>query len=99
MHSKQVKAREWAVCSNELVPGAKVGPRNKGRFHRGGKTEKAISGFWFLFISRRDLDGGQQAFPVKHQTASISDSVGLVVCIAATQLLRCCSSKAALDNG
>ena len=59
--------RVWAVQRYDLLPRAKVGTRNKRSFQRGAQAEKDVGGFWFLFISRRDLDWCWQLFPGKDQ--------------------------------
>lgn len=61
-------ASEWGLSGDVTrCPGLQGVPRNKEGFQGGGKAEKDVGGFWFLFISRRDLEQGWQTFPVKDQ--------------------------------
>ena len=61
-------ASKWGLSGDVTRgPGPQGVPGNKGGFQGGGKAEKDVGGFWFLFISRRDLEQGWQTFPVKGQ--------------------------------
>lgn len=54
-------AKEWGF--GRIKAGHRESPGTKEGFSGGG-LEKDVGGFWFLFISRRDLEQGWQTFPV-----------------------------------
>lgn len=96
------RASKWWPVSGGLsgdvtrCPGLQESPGTKKVFREGGKAEKDVGGFWFLFISRRDLEQGWQTFPVKDQIKYFrlcGPQLSLPFCCSV-----CCSAKAGPDD-
>lgn len=61
----------WALTG--AGPLGQSGSRSERKLQRGSKAERDVGSFWFLFVSRKDLDEGRQTLPVKGQMTSVSD--------------------------